>query len=137
MSAVTAISKLQEVVFTALDTNIALSAKITAAYDQPDISAIMPYISMGPTESAESSTKTEEGFLVTFQIFVWSSELSQMESKEIMALVDDALQAADLSIIGYNQVFLGLEKANVLWNTDIATPSYQGLMHYRMQLYKT
>ena len=136
MSAVTAISKLQEVVFTALSTNVALSARVTAVYDQPDIAAVMPYVSMGPTDSLESGTKTEEGLLITFQIFAWSSELSQMESKEIMALVDDALQAADLSIAGYHQVFLGLEKANVLWNIDIAAPSYQGLMHYRMQLYK-
>ena len=135
MSAVTAISKLQEVVFTALNANVALGAKITAVYDQPDGAAVMPYVSMGRTDSLESGTKTEEGLLITFQIFAWSSELSQMESKEIMALVDDALQTADLSIAGYDQVFLGLEKANVLWNIDIATPSYQGLMHYRMQLY--
>lgn len=136
MSAVTAISKLQEAVFTALNTDVALGARITAVYDQPDITAVMPYVSMGPTDSVESSTKTEDGLLISFQIFAWSSELSQMESKEIMALIEDALQAADLSIVGYDQVFLGLEKANVLWNIDIATPSYQGLMHYRMQFYK-
>ena len=136
MTAVSAISELQEVVFTALSTNPALGAKVTAVYDQPDSGAVMPYVSMGPTESLESGTKTEDGLLVTYQIFVWSSELSQMESKEVMALIDDALQAADLSIAGYHHVFLGLEKAKVLWNTDIATPSYQGLMHYRMQLYK-
>lgn len=136
MSVVTAISKLQEVVFDALNTNSALLDRVTAVYDQPDGAAIMPYVSMGPTDSVESSTKTEQGLLVTFQLFTWSSELSQMESKEIMALVDDALQTGDLGIVGYDQVFLGLEKANVLWNIDLASPSYQGLIHYRMQLYK-
>lgn len=136
MSAVTAISELQEVVFAALDTDVALGAVVTAVYDKPSGSAVMPYTSMGPTDSLESSTKTEDGLLITFQIFAWSSELSQMETKEIMALIDDALMAEDLAITGYHQVFLGLEKANVLWNIDEAVPSYQGLMHYRMQLYK-
>lgn len=128
--------KLQEAVYTALSIDTNLTAIVTDVYDEPPSGAIMPYVSMGDTSSMPSDTKTEARSTVTFRIDTWSEEASQMQSKDVMALIDENLHMADLTVDGFDLIYLILVKSQVVRKSDVATPYYEGQMTYKALLYK-
>lgn len=129
--------KLQEAVYNKLTADTDLNALVTAIYDEPPSGAVMPYIAQGDTSTALSDTKTEYGMSVTFTIEVWSDEASQMQTKEIMAVVDTVLHDQPLTIPGFHLSFLYHEKSTVERKTEETSVYHYGKLTYLARLYKT
>jgi hypothetical protein len=126
---------LQVAVYDALVADSDLSARVTAIYDEPPAGARMPYIAFGDTSITSADTKTLAGSTVDFDVSVWSGEASQMEAKEIMAVVDSILHTADLNITGQDLVYLRLQNAGVVRQFRATGSLYRGRLSYRARLF--
>jgi len=123
---------LQEAVYAALIANSDLTTKVTGVYDEPPIGARMPYISFGDTSLSNADTKSEAGMIIDFDVSVWSGEESQMQAKELMALVDADLHTADLNIDGHGLAYLRLQNAGVTRQYRPTGSLYRGRLSYQI-----
>jgi hypothetical protein len=126
---------MQSAVYDVLVADSDLSARVTGVYDEPPAGARMPYIAFGDTSITNADTKTQGGSTVDFDVSVWSGEASQMEAKEIMAIVDSILHTADLNIVGQDLVYLRLQNAGVVRQFRATGSLYRGRLSYRARLF--
>lgn len=128
--------KLQESIYTALSGSTPLNTLVTAIYDEPITGAVMPYVSLGETSTLTNDTKTEYGITVTFDIQIMSDEASQMQSKEIAAVIDELLHDSSIQVTGYDLIFLFNEKTKIERKTEDTSTYHTGTLTYKARLYK-
>jgi hypothetical protein len=126
---------LQSAVYDALVADDNLQNRIAGVYDEPPAGARMPYVAFGDTSITNADTKSHEGAMVDFDVSIWSGEASQMEAKEIMALVDKVLHTADLDIEGQDLIYLRLQNAGVIRQFRSTGSLYRGRLSYRAKLF--
>lgn len=101
---------IQMAVYQKLSGDVALMAKVNAVHDdvpQPidsGDSSLFPYVSIGEDFLTEWDTKDASGVEASITVHTWSRYKGRKETKEIQALIFDALQRANLNVIGYNFV---------------------------------
>lgn len=127
--------KLQEVIFDALVSNTDLNERVSAIYDQVTPNASYPYVAMGETSMVPLPVKDRSGSRVTFDVVVWSSEPSQMEVKELMALVDKVLHDGSPEGIGFELVQIRLQNAGVVRQFNEEGSLYRGRLTYVAVIY--
>ncbi|WP_262694481.1 DUF3168 domain-containing protein [Kordiimonas aquimaris] len=127
---------LQEVVFAALTSDITLSQRVHGIYDQPITDAAFPYVAMGETSIAPGLVKDRVGARITFEIIVWSNEPSQMEAKELMAIVDNVFVGGELETLAFDLLQIRLQNASVVRQFNEEGSLYRGRMSYTAQVYE-
>ena len=127
---------LQMAIFDALKGDDTLGFLLAGVYDEAPVGARYPYVSMGETSFRDGSLKTTSGVQVTFNLFVWSAEASQMEAKELMAAVETSLEEAEMTVPGFDLVTLRLDSANVIRQWSEAGSLYRGRLSYSALLYE-
>lgn len=128
--------KLQESVYGVLTASTALNAAVTAVYDEPAAGAVMPYVSLGETSTALADNKSTYGVSVTFAVDVWSDEASQMEAKEIAAIIDGLLHNSALTVVGFDLIFMLFETSKVERITKDTATHHKASITYKARLYK-
>lgn len=126
---------LQEAIFGALKNDGALNVMLSGVYDEAPAGAAYPYVAMGETSAREGNLKATSGAEISFDLFVWSDEASQMQVKELMAAVETSLEEADLSIPGYDLITLRLASASSVKQWSEAGSLYRGRMSYSALVY--
>jgi len=127
--------KLQEAVFAALAADGNLSLLLTGIYDEAPTGVAYPYLAMGETGLAAGDLKDRRGGRLSFDLFIYSSEASQMQVKELMGSVDGVMQAADINVVGHDLVTLRLTSASVVRQWSEAGSLYRGRLSYSALLY--
>jgi len=122
--------KLQEVVYAALTAETALSQRVSGIYDQPVTGATFPYVAMGDTTILPSTVKDRSGGRITFDVLVWSNEPSQMEAKDLMALVDNVFAQSAIEADAFDLVQIRLQNAGVVRQFNEEGSLYRGRMSY-------
>ena len=128
--------KLQEVVYAALAADTLLMQRVTGVYDQPITGAAFPHVMMGDTTMSPGAVKDRHGARITFDILIWSNEPSQMETKELMALVDDVFQGNAMKADTFELVQIRLQNAGVVRQFNEEGSLYRGRLSYSATVYE-
>ncbi len=127
---------LQQSIYEHLANASDLTARVSAIYDEPDEAAVPPFIAFGDTRHQPYDTGTTEGATIHFDVLVWSSNMHQMEAKEIMALVDAELHLMNVFVPNYTLVRLVLVSADVTKQQRDANSYARGRMTYKAVMFK-
>lgn len=103
--------ELKAAVITALKADPAVSALVgSRIYGRPPADAVMPYVSIGPTEEADASAEGIPAQEVTLQLDVWSAgtgeAYSDAEASKIAGAIRKALHDTDLDLATTGLVLL-------------------------------
>ena len=131
-----AASKLQEAVYTALETDGALKARVNGIYDEPQPGATLPYVSMGDTRLSNDSLKDISGAKIQFDIVAWSNEASQMEAKELMQLIVSAIGESNPALPGFDLLDIRLQNASIVRQFSELGRLYRGTLSYIASVYE-
>ncbi len=122
--------ELQKAVFVALKANAVISAAVgDRIHDRAPAKLSFPYLTFGRTSSYDWSTGTEIGTEHLFSIHVWSKAMGKSETLELMAGVEEALRAGNLTPKGHHLVNLTPDFAETRFDEDLSL--YHGLLRYR------
>lgn len=121
--------ELQKTVFDTLNTDVPLLAKVTGVFDMVPGGTLFPYVTIGDARAKDWSSKTFTGQEHDFSIDVWSQDTGRMETKEIMALVHDALHDQALTVAGHELVNLRHTASEDMIEDDGIT--YHGILKFR------
>jgi hypothetical protein len=130
----------QAAIFTALNGNSPLKARIAAIHDfAPQTSdggsaAAFPYVEIGVIAFAAYDTHTERGHDFTARIHTWSRSGSVKECKEIQGLIYSVLHRGSLTISGHYLINLERETSDVMREQSGA---FHGVCEYRGLVGKT
>lgn len=127
--------KLQEAIFALLQQNETLSLKLAGIYDEPVRDAVYPYVSMGRTTIASRDVKDLSGDMVSFDLLTWSNQPTQMEVKELMADVDDAVRSNLPAVIGSDIIHLNRTGASIDRQFTSLGTLYRGRLSYNVLMY--
>lgn len=127
--------KLQEAVFSALSGDETITEQLAGIYDEPPADARYPYLAMGDTNITVQDLKDRDGAQINFDITLWSDEPSQMQVKELMAHTDAVLHDTDLSLNGFDIVYLRLSSAGVIRQWNEQGSLYRGRLSYSALVY--
>ncbi|NVJ71380.1 MAG: DUF3168 domain-containing protein [Alphaproteobacteria bacterium] len=131
-----AASQLQQAVFSLLKADGALSGRVTGIYDEPPADARPPYVAFGEGQVADASVKDRAGATIRFDVQVWSGEASQMDAKEIMALVDQVLGGSTPPVPGFDVTEIRLQSATVVRQFSESGSLYRGRLSYSARVFK-
>lgn len=112
-----------------------LTGRLTGLYDEVPHDAVMPYLSMGETRVSDASVKGRKGYQLQFELTLFSRDNSQLEVKELMAVVDATLADAPLAVRGHDLVTLRLESAISLRRFREDGSVYEGRLRYTAVLF--
>lgn len=126
-----AADKLQVAVYAALAGSDLLRERGVNVYDQPPLEAKKPYICLADTDMQPDHVKGVKRAHTDFMVKIWSDEQSQMETKELMRLVDGLLEGANLPVSGHELKLLHLTNASVVRVWTDENSEYQGRLTYR------
>lgn len=123
--------ELQKAVFTALETDAALTAELGEGriHDHAPASIAFPYLTFGRSTLHDWSTDTELGNEHIFTVHVWSKEKGKSQTLRIMELARAALHDRPLALSGHRLVNLRQEFQEARYNEDHAV--YHGLLRFR------
>lgn len=128
--------QLQQAIFALLSADAGLKARLTGIYDEPPFGARPPYVAFGETQLRDTGVKGRDGATISFDITVWSAEPSQMEAKELMALVDGLVAGAKPDVPGFELVDITLQSASVVTQFSEAGSLYRGRLNYSARLFE-
>ncbi len=128
--------QLQQAVFAILIADAGLKARVTGVYDEPPFGARPPYVAFGETQLRDTGVKGRRGSTISFDVTVWSAEPSQMEAKELMALVDGLLSGSSPDVPGHEVVEIKLNSASVITQFSEAGSLYRGRLNYSARLFE-
>lgn len=70
-------------------------------FDRVPRGALTPYVSFGPAQALEDDADCVEGFEITQQLDVWSTEPGYVQAKEVAGAVRKALHNAEITLAGF------------------------------------
>ena len=94
-------AELQKLMVDTLSASDAIMAIAAGIYDRPPAApfgARTAYVSIGPTDTVEDDADCITGLEVTLQIDCWSRAVGQVECKQLVDLVRQALHRQSLSL---------------------------------------
>lgn len=115
----TASWELQKAIHANLVGDASLSSLVGGrVYDRPPQDAAFPFVTLGDTEVEPDGAGSEGAAIHRLALSVWSRARGRREAKEIMSVIDAALQDASLALTGHVLVNLQLERASVSYASD-------------------
>lgn len=135
MTAIAA-SQFQQAVFALLQGDAALVARLQGIYDEPPVDAPLPYLSLGETRLSANGVKDRDGTKIQFEVNLWSADRSQMDMKEMTALVASALTGTKPSVPGHELVMLRFENATIVRQFMEGGSLYRGRLSFYAQLFE-
>lgn len=127
--------RLQEAIYAKLEANKELIKYVSGIYDEPPAGALAPYITFGDTTITSFDTAGSLGSQITFDVTVWSSEISQMQTKELMALINDSLHCGDVPVEGFELHRIAMQTSSVTRLSNDTGSFYRGRMSFRATLF--
>ncbi|MEE9432788.1 MAG: DUF3168 domain-containing protein [Sphingorhabdus sp.] len=126
--------KLQAAVVTALEAHPALANTLTGIFDGPPPRAAYPYISVADGVVSDWSSKTEHGREIRISLTVWDDGEEAARLHDLMAHVEDALDALPSDLPGWRVA------SNVFLRSLVARDAegpWAGLVEQRIRLLST
>jgi len=115
----TASWELQKAIHASLVGNASLSSLVGGrVYDRPPQDATFPFVTLGDTEVEPDGAGSEGAAIHRLALSVWSRARGRREVKEIMSVIDAALEDESLPMTGHVLVNLQLERASVSYASD-------------------
>lgn len=111
--------ELQKAIHTSLVGDASLSSLVGGrVFDRPPQDAAFPFVTLGDTDVEPDGAGSEGAAIHRLALSVWSRARGRREVKEIMSVIDEALQDAVLPMTGHALVNLQLERASVSYAVD-------------------
>ncbi len=111
--------ELQKAIHASLVGDASLSSLVGGrVFDRPPQDAAFPFVTLGDTDVEPDGAGSEGAAIHRLALSVWSRARGRREVKEIMSVIDEALQDAVLPMTGHALVNLQLERASVSYAVD-------------------
>ena len=120
---------MQAALYAKLIGDSALMSMIQGVYDHVSEGANFPYITMGETESRDSSTFGKNGQAFSLTLHVWSRSRGRKEAQQIMTRIHDLLHKGAMTVAGGEFAGSIYDFGTVLLDPDGLT--YHGVARYR------
>lgn len=122
---------LQRAVYQTLTADPSLTVAIGSnrIYDDVPRDAAVPYVTFASTQTRDWSSGSEPGSEHIFTLHVWSREAGRRQVHEVMAILQEALHDADLTLDGHRLANLRHEFSEARRESDGET--YRGLVRFR------
>lgn len=129
----TAKLELQQALYQALASDVSLTNQLGGAkiYDHVPQRTNLPYVTIGMTLEQEWNTSTEEGREHVITFHSWTENKGRKQALEILALIEQAIEAASLLMINHVLVNKVFEFNEVRRDPDGET--IHGITRYRMK----
>lgn len=119
----------QRALFETLKAHPALAAQITGVFDHVPEGQRLPYVTIGEAVETDWSAVELAGREHRLSVHVWSNHAGMAEAKDILALVDDALEHMPTQLDGHRLVSLRFISSRVM--TDVEDGLRHGVADYR------
>jgi hypothetical protein len=123
---------LQQAMYARLTNHLPLIAEVTGIYDAPPQDARFPYVVIGDDVVSDASAKAMIATDHRLALHLWTRGPGKAEAKQLMQMVQDALEASPPAPAGYMLVWLRFLQSTVLTDADGLTQ--HGVLEYRGRL---
>jgi hypothetical protein len=120
---------LQQALYTALEAHAPLRTRVSGIYDAPPQDAAMPYVTIGEDVMSDASGKAMRSSDHRLALHIWSRSAGKKEAKQLLALVDEALEQQPLLPAGFALINMRFLQSTVLTDADGLTQ--HGIAEYR------
>jgi len=121
----------QRALFETLKAHPALSAQVTGVFDHVPDGQGLPYITVGEAVETDWSAVELAGRDHRLSVHVWSSHAGMAEAKDLLALVDEALEHMPAQLDGHRLVSLRFKSSRVM--ADVDDGLRHGVAEYRVR----
>mgnify|MGYP001222844618 CR=1 FL=1 len=111
----------QRAVYQRLTSHAPLMARVTGVLDDVPEGQPFPYVTLGEWTEIPVLAFGEDGSETTLTLHVWSRYRGWKECNEIVALLNEALDDAELEVEGYRTVLVVYDSATAIRDTDGVT----------------
>lgn len=108
----------QQAVYQRLLSYAPLIARVTGVLDHVPEGQAYPYVAIGEFIELPHLAFGEDGSEVVLALHIWSRYRGWKECSEILALLNDTLDDAELEVEGYRTVLVAFQESTTIRDTD-------------------
>lgn len=110
--------EVQRTIYQTLSGDTTLGNDIQGVFDHVPQNQAFPYVVIGDDTQIQWDTDDQNGHEVTVTLHTWSRYEGREQVKRIMGRIYDLLQSQNLSVSGYNTVYVLFEFSETLLDPD-------------------